>query len=363
MMLIRSASSEPSEELQTAFTELLNSTTNRGIVADISTAPESLVPRQTIPLSSSSSSSPSSTTNDFAADLSQLQTLVSENEPAYIILRQDDIAGVSATSSSSKCIAVTYVPDLAPVRAKMLFASTRLTLVRELGTEHFASTLFVTSKKELTVEGWAKHEAHGSLSAPLTDEEKNLEGIREAEAQESTGTAARRGGHIDGGGLTVTLPEDAVNALERLKRGEEGLVQLSIDVRTERVQLASTHPTSQSRPSALSQLISSTTPRYSFYAHSGTSTPMDLSILFVYTCPSKSTLKERMVYASFSRSVVTAAANEVGISVAKKMEASDPDEITEDAILDEMGQKASGTSTSGTAAEGAFARPKRPGRR
>ena len=94
------------------------------------------------------------------------------------------------------------------------------------GPEHFASTVFVTSKAELTVEGWGKHEAHGSLSAPLTDEEKNLEGIREAEAHESTGTAARRGGHIDGGGLTIPLPEDAVKALERLKIGEEGLVQL-----------------------------------------------------------------------------------------------------------------------------------------
>ena len=70
-----------------------------------------------------------------------------------------------------------------------------------------------------------------------------------------------------------------------------------------------------------------------------------------------------MVYASFSRSVVTAVANEVGIQIAKKIEASDPDDITEDAVLDEMGQKVSGTPTSDTAAGGAFARPKRPGRR
>jgi len=30
-------------------------------------------------------------------------------------------------------VAITYVPDKAPVRQKMLYASTRLTLTRELG--------------------------------------------------------------------------------------------------------------------------------------------------------------------------------------------------------------------------------------
>ena len=93
------------------------------------------------------------------------------------------------------------------------------------GTEHFSPTIFMTTKAELTAEGWAKHEAHGNLAAPLTEEEKNLEGIREAEAQESTGTATRRGGHIKGG-ISLPISADALHALKRLKVGEEGVVQL-----------------------------------------------------------------------------------------------------------------------------------------
>lgn len=94
-----------------------------------------------------------------------------------------------------------------------------------LGTEHFISTLFATTKAELTAEGWVKHEEHGSLSAPLTEEEKNLVGIREAEAQESMGTSERRGGHL-AQRKGMDIDDQATDALRRLKAGELGLVQL-----------------------------------------------------------------------------------------------------------------------------------------
>lgn len=155
-------------------------------------------------------------------------------------------------------VAVTYVPDKAPVRMKMLFASTRLTLVRELGElgffatnlyihllsqrsvhfqkriyssqkrtgpDHFTETLFATTKAELTASGWAKHEAHGSLSAPLTEEEQNLVGIREAEARESMGTGTRRGGHVSRD-VSLAVDGEAVEALKGLVRGEFALVQI-----------------------------------------------------------------------------------------------------------------------------------------
>ena len=92
------------------------------------------------------------------------------------------------------------------------------------GIEHFTSTLFATSKDELTPEGWREHETHGSLSAPLTEEERNLQGIREAEAKESTGTGTRKG-HVSSG-MSLPVDTEAMEALKRLREGEEGLVQL-----------------------------------------------------------------------------------------------------------------------------------------
>ncbi len=110
---------------------------------------EQLIPLETIP--SASSNSP-----DFSSDLTHLAGLLKDNEAAYVILRRYPAA-------SDGYVAVTYVPDSANVRQKMLFASTRLTLVRELGAERFRETIFVTSKDELTAEGFRKLDKHAEL--------------------------------------------------------------------------------------------------------------------------------------------------------------------------------------------------------
>ena len=96
-----------------------------------------------------------SPTSTLSEDLGHLSGLLKDDRAEYILLRENDTADNSFTGVA-KCVAITYVPDAAPVRQKMLFASTRLTLVRELGTEHFSSTLFATEKSELTAEGWSK---------------------------------------------------------------------------------------------------------------------------------------------------------------------------------------------------------------
>lgn len=75
----------------------------------------------------------SSSASTFLDDLSSLKTHIQPNEALYILLRRAD----SLSSPDKSLVAITYVPNAAPVRQKMLFASTRLTLVRELGGEHF----------------------------------------------------------------------------------------------------------------------------------------------------------------------------------------------------------------------------------
>ena len=92
----------------------------------------------------------------FEADLTQLDSLLNPTEPAYIILRRYE------GSVKPPFIAITYVPDTAHVRQKMLFASTRNTLLRELGTDRFDESIFATLKEELTAEGFERHDAHGA---------------------------------------------------------------------------------------------------------------------------------------------------------------------------------------------------------
>lgn len=142
---------------------------------------------------------------------SLLLPALTDTDPLYILLKRYDAV--------PKLIAVSYVPDTAKVRQKMLFASTRLTLVRELGREHFRETIFATAKDELSPEGFERHDKHEKLAAPLTEEERSLQGVKQAEAEEgSRGTGTREIGM----GQTMTMPvgDDALASLKEL--GSEG---------------------------------------------------------------------------------------------------------------------------------------------
>ena len=302
-----------SQELHSAFNDLVSSPSQRGIIATISN--ETLTPLHTLPAS----------TTDFFADLPSLQSHLTTNQAAYIILRRYQHA-------PDGFVAVTYVPDSAPVRQKMLFASTRLTLTRDLGTERFRESLFVTELSELTKEGWAKHEASGELKAPLTEEEQTLQDIKEAEAEAQGGTAGRK--LETGAQFSLNLNSDARSALEAFNDAEENLLQLvhqaiqlrkstltrqiqRINVQTETIELAST---SSASPSSLSSAISESEPRYTFFKYThNLSGSSETPIVFIYTCPSGSKIKERMVYASTKQGFVSGVGGEFGIDVAKKV--------------------------------------------
>ena len=79
----------------------------------------------------------------------------------------------------------------------------------------------------------------------------------------------------------------------------------------------------------LATAISDTEPRYSFfrYRHEGLrdepqqqpTTTTTHPIIFIYTCPAASKVKERMIYASFKGMVLETASVEAGLEVAKKV--------------------------------------------
>lgn len=70
----------------------------------------------------------------------------------------------------------------------------------------------------------------------------------------------------------------------------------------------------------LASAISATEPRYSFfkYTHSLEGTEQS-PVVFIYTCPSGSKIKERMVYASTKTGFLSAASSTLGIGITKKV--------------------------------------------
>jgi twinfilin len=155
----------------------------------------------------------------FSASLdSLLAPRLKPNEALYALLRRHN--------TSPRLVAVTYVPDSAPVRQKMLFASSRLSLVRELGSEHFRDTIFATAADELSARGFEKHDAHAKVDAPLTEEERSLGEVKRAEAEAGMGTGTKEI-HLS---KTMAMPvgETAIEALKGLGEGGDRVLVMLV---------------------------------------------------------------------------------------------------------------------------------------
>ncbi|KAJ6183980.1 hypothetical protein N7519_005281 [Penicillium mononematosum] len=329
-----------SAELQDAFARF--NSDSSAFCLPVTITAETLTPLDPISFQGSPS------INAFFSALPQLL-----KPPLYLLLRRPSTA-------SNALIALTYIPSNAPVRAKTLFASTRSTLTRELGTEKFASTVFATEEDEiLGQDAWRERDGEGpnaiSREDMMGEKERELEAVRKAEAEARNGTPGRDigiGGSFgpgSGSGMRVSMPVDegAKSALRDLQDG--GLVQLTVDIPTEKIVLADSQ--SGVEANSVATHISSSSPRYSFYHYPGSDV-----VIFVYTCPTGSSIKERMLHASSRRNAITVAEQE-GLKIEKKqIEASGPDEITGDRLQEEV------TPARDQGPARGFARPRRPGR-
>ena len=91
----------------------------------------------------------------------------------------------------------------------------------------------------------------------------------------------------------------------------------NIDVKEEIINLVGT---STIDAGGLGSAISDTEPRYAFFRYNYVFNGAEqLPTVFIYTCPSGSKIKERMVYASTKQGFLTAASSELGIEIAKKV--------------------------------------------
>ncbi|KAK0747337.1 hypothetical protein B0T21DRAFT_405975 [Apiosordaria backusii] len=327
-----------SQELVSQFSDFLASDSHFGLLVTISA--EKLQPLQLL------TSSPGASFADNVNSL--LKPHIKPNEALYVILRR--------YPSSPALLGVTYVPDTAPVRQKMLFASTERTLVRELGTEHFRETFFATTPEELTPAGFDKHDAHSAIEAPLTEEERSLGAVRKAEQEAGQGTGTREI-HLSQN-LATPIAEDALDALKELGSGSgRSLVMLKINPQTESVELVPDN-SNPSSVAELLQVISSTEPRFTFYRFTHTHNGEESSpLLFFYTCPASpgtKAIKFRMMYPLMKRAVLAAAEKEAELKPLKRFEVEEVDELSEATVLEELHPKVE--------VKKAFGRPKRPGR-
>lgn len=99
-------------------------------------------------------------------------------------------------------------------------------------------------------------------------------------------------------------------------KADADIVQ-NINVKDETIELVGSSSTDAD---GLASAISNTEPRYSFLRYSHQVEGSEQSpIVFIYTCPPGSKIKERMVYASTKQGFLASMNSDMGIEIAKKV--------------------------------------------
>ncbi|KAH8106779.1 actin depolymerizing protein [Cristinia sonorae] len=342
-----------SDDLTTAFGDAVDTGNVRFL--KISIRNESLVLDEAVPVAGL-----------LSEDFGNLSGILEENVPAYILAKLDE---------PSSWLAISYVPDTAKVRDKMLYASTRNNLTKSLGSAHFKDNLFATSKEDVTADAYKRHLAHLNAPKPMSEREKEMAAVKAAEREAGglhyEGSQARRN-PLGSTAMGFKWEEKAEEALKDLASSEEGhLVVLSLDSQ-ETVVLQNV--VSGCAADTVGSSLPPSNPCYAFFSwpQSITSPPRRI-IVFIYSCPSTSPVKSRMVYSTGflsthrgGKAILEDAAQHL---VERKIETSDPKELNEEFFKFELGLTASQSTPGGSGsstpieANKTFARPKGPGRK
>ncbi|KAF8636544.1 hypothetical protein AX17_003356 [Amanita inopinata Kibby_2008] len=252
----------------------------------------------------------------------------------------------------------------------MLYASTRSSLFRAFSSTVFTDSIFATSKEDLTPDSYAAHRRHNAAPKPLSSREQELADIRAAESDSISyqGTRARTS-HIDTS-VGFRWSEEAETAIVNLGRGDGcAVVVIQVDPEIETLTLTCSKDISIEH---LPEALPTVDPCYVFFAwpHSLT-TPPRREIIFIYSCPSTSRVKHRMLYSSGSLSTFRAgkgiilASSPMAYIASRKIETSDPKEL-DGAHLKAMLGLEEVVDIAGNAREDdrkSFARPKGPTRK
>jgi len=263
----------------------------------------------------------------FEDDLSDLQPMLDPNEPCYILARTDKKNQRDQYRWNLFC----YVPDRAPVRQKMLYASTRSNLRQQLGDDYFTDELFGTIPGDFTLQGYKSYIKHKESDVPLTREEERIQEDREQGVFVGGGGTGGAYSH----GIKFPIDDDVNEAMDKIKDGSINYVQITIDVDAERVRLCESATIDVND---LGSYISKTEPRFHFFKFDHSFEDAEVtSYIYIYSCPDGSggtvsaPVKMRMLFSSSKQNVESLLTSR-GVVTSLKMEVNNSEDVTESEI-------------------------------
>lgn len=109
----------------------------------------------------------------------------------------------------------------------MLYASTRNSLTKSLGTGHFSDNLFATSKADITPEAYTAHLRHLNAPKPQTAQEKDMELVRDAERGGALEGSKGRRNHV-GARVGLGWSDEAETAMKALGQNDKDMLLLLV---------------------------------------------------------------------------------------------------------------------------------------
>ncbi|KAG7192658.1 Twinfilin-1 [Scheffersomyces spartinae] len=301
--------------------------------------------------SSSSCTSSSSLSGHFDSIHKYIKSIYPQ--PKYILIPSEPLN-----------ILISFIPDDAPIRQKMLYASSKNALISELGLGLLESYAW-TELEELTYEYYKSARNLHLDPQPLTEEEKLNDAINALQAtgltqnyykRELTSMHTNSNTHSNSDGLLYAFDSDLTDSIDQWSQST--LISFGINDTDKKIQLNlvnknvavdSIIPTLQS---------ASPTPIYAVYNY------LSGGPMFIYACPLGSKVKDRMLYASFKQDLLNHLKSKHGLHFIKSFEVGDLDELELSefsGVSTPESEPASGRSTPDSRLK--FSKPKGPRRR
>lgn len=266
--------------------------------------------------------------SDWESDYDEfILPLLEDEDPCYLFYRLD-----SQNNQGYEWLFISYSPDFAKPQRKMLFAGTKATLKKEFGGGHIQDEIFGTLPGDVSLNGFKKHKAHVSAPPPLTDQELELELVKQQELRADISVDTKQS-HMTG--VQFPVSDEALAKLTELKEKTLSLVQLELNIDDETIVLADYKD--NVAPNDLKNHVPADKGRYVFYLfkHTFEGDYME-SIVFVYSMPGyKCSIKERMLYSTCKGPLLDVAMG-MDMEIARKIEVSEPHELDEQFLQDQL---------------------------
>jgi len=278
-----------------------------------------------------------------SVDFNNLKTVLVPKEACFIVFRAKE------SFESGPWALVSFIPDEIPVSDRMVYSSSIARVKEVFGFDNFGedrrfgdidevnwSNVRNTTTTTPTTTTTTSSSSSSSSSTTTSNTDKPWSARELATQELDKGEMQARKEYEQGKqapgihALNIPLTPEAEKALTDLKEKRVNWVQLSIDSEGKSMTVVVAKQVSP----PLSSLVDPKEPQFYIYDRNGT-------IALIYACSDNSPVKHRMIYPT-SKAALADKLKSMGMTSVKKLDIREPNELTDQALLDMERRSSSG---------------------